>query len=760
MAMEVSIEINGRTVRVPEGKTVMEAAVLAGIHIPHFCWHEKLSIAANCRMCLVEIAKAPKPLPACATPVVDGMIVNTDSHAAKQAQNGVMEFLLINHPLDCPICDQGGECQLQDLAVGYGVSRSRYEEEKRVVFEKQLGPLISTDMTRCIHCTRCVRFGREVAGVMELGMTGRGEHAEIMPFVEKTVDSELSGNMIDVCPVGALTSKPFRFTARPWELQKKPGIAAHDSWGSNVRWECKGSEVKRVTPQENENINECWISDRDRFSYLSLGAKDRGKAPLQRGAVGNLLAETPWPVALETAALNLQTMANKHGADKVGFLASPNATLEELYLLQKLARALGCENIDHRLRRRDFGGGSLSEFGLSIGDIRQREHLFLIGANPAAEQPLLAHILRRRQKRLKLSSVGAFAIEPEGAHVLSRPSRWSQSLDAILRAAGGDNKVGGVEEKIGKLIASKSTAVLFGGGAEESPYYSALLSRARELCDKHNATMGMITGGANGAGAVKVGAMPRAGGLNTAQMLRAELKAVVMFQCEPDDFSESELLKRALANADYVLAIGTHIGGARGYARSYLPLAAPPETDGTFINGEGRMQPFAAAAKPPGEAREGWKILRMLGEKLGVDEFDFASFADIEPQLVGEDFYLGCDITAASESGGDGEGLELANGAAIYDVDILTRRAEALQKTGAGKRAARALMNPADMAKLNLSDGDEIRLSDGDGGEAQHFVLSESRVAEGVVVARAGGLLRTDNLRAEKVAEVVEEQAA
>lgn len=767
--MDIKLQINGKAVCAKEGETVMEAAASAGVHIPHFCWHPKLSIAANCRMCLVEVAKSPKPLPACATPAVDGMVVFTDSPAAKKAQNGVMEFLLINHPLDCPICDQGGECQLQDLAVGYGVSKSRYAEEKRVVFEKALGPLISTDMTRCIHCTRCVRFGREVAGVMELGLTGRGEHAEIMPFVEKTIDSELSGNMIDVCPVGALTSKPFRFSARPWELQKKPGIAAHDSWGSNILWECKGADVKRVTPRDNAAINQCWISDRDRFSYLALGGEDRGKNPMMRIADSNRLIDAPWMRVLDECAAMLKNVA----AADVGFLASPNATLEELYLLKQIARGLGCGNTDYRLRRRDFGGGNLSAFGMDIEGLRTAKHLFFVGAQPAAELPLLAALLRGRSRRLLLSSLGAAAFDGlAGRHLLSRPSQWARLLDVIMRAADGedvacDNDDDKTAAEIGKTIAAKQTAILFGGSAESSTDYSALLSRVDSLANKHKATTGILSGGANGAGAAMVGFLPGDGGLNTAQMIRGKLRVLVLYQCEPDDFGEQTLLMRALKRAEHVIVINTHTGAARDYARAFLPLAAAAETGGTFINGEGNKQSFAAAVKPPFDAREGWKILRLLGEKLGIKGFDFASLADVNPQLDGEKDGGIVDAAKTDENAADndnnnasgGEGFELANGAAIYDADSLTRRSIPLQKTAAGINAARALMNPADMQKIKAQDGDSIRLSDDEGGEVVLPVVADSRIAEGVIVSRAKGLMKTRGIVAERVSEGVSEKA-
>ncbi len=384
----LDIEIDGKQLQVPDGITVMEAANQVGAYVPHFCYHKKLSIAANCRMCLVQVEKAPKPLPACATPVTNGMKVWTHSEQAVKAQKGVMEFLLVNHPLDCPICDQGGECQLQDLSVGYGGAQSRYEEEKRVVSNKDLGPLVSTDMTRCINCTRCVRFTSEIAGLMELGQAFRGEHAEIMPFVEKTVDTELSGNIIDLCPVGALTSKPFRFAARAWEMSRRKSVSPHDSLGSNLVVQVKHDVVKRILPFENEDINECWISDKDRFSYEALNGPDRLTKPMVKQA-GSWI-ETDWSTALEYVANGLKSIVLEHGKDAVGALASPHSTFEELFLIQSLVRGLGSGNVDFRLRQTDF---ALDEFrsgapwlGMPVAEIGSLDRALTRSSRPPAER--------------------------------------------------------------------------------------------------------------------------------------------------------------------------------------------------------------------------------------------------------------------------------------------------------------------------------------------------------------------------------------
>ncbi|MEO7107701.1 MAG: NADH-quinone oxidoreductase subunit NuoG, partial [Rhodoferax sp.] len=387
----IEIELDGKKVDIVEGSMIMHAAEKAGTYIPHFCYHKKLSIAANCRMCLVDVEKMPKPMPACATPVTQGMIVRTKSEKAIKAQKSVMEFLLINHPLDCPICDQGGECQLQDLAVGYGSSSSRYEEEKRVVFHKDIGPLISMEeMSRCIHCTRCVRFGQEIAGAMELGMSHRGEHAEIEAFVGLTVDSELSGNMIDICPVGALTSKPFRYSARTWELSRRKSVSPHDSTGTNLVIQVKNNTVMRVVPLENEAVNECWIADRDRFSYEALNSADRLTTPMLKQ--GGEWKSVDWQTALEYVAHGLQSIKASQGAASIGALVSPHSTLEELYLAGALVRGLGSENIDYRLRNADFANSHAGarHLGMAIADLNNLERVLVVGSNLRKDHPLFA----------------------------------------------------------------------------------------------------------------------------------------------------------------------------------------------------------------------------------------------------------------------------------------------------------------------------------------------------------------------------------
>ena len=751
----------------------MAAAEKIGVYIPHFCYHKKLSIAANCRMCLVQVDKSPKPMPACATPASEGMVVYTESPAAKKAQHSVMEFLLINHPLDCPICDQGGECQLQDLAFGYGGSSSRYREEKRVVFEKNLGPLISTDMTRCIHCTRCVRFGSEVAGIMELGMVGRGEHAEIMPFVEQTVESELSGNMIDICPVGALTSKPFRYTARPWELKKSPGVAAHDSWGSNIILHEKNGEIKRVVPAVDNDINECWISDRDRFSYLGLSSSDRALSPFIATNNRHKVAEATWQEAASAFVDGLGNVLKKHGANKTGFLASPQSTTEELFLLRKIAQGLGCENIDSRLRQRDFSTtNDLVDFGDDIAAIKSVGHILLIGARPASELPLLGYYLRKRAARkLTLSSIGAMDISqqtPTKAQLIARPAAWAEYLKTLLHDIKNPQTATLAVRDIALALknSKRGRMILLGADALGADNYGELADLASALAKKLDCSVGTLAGGANAPGAKQANVRPASTGMNTAQMLRANLSAVVLFNCEPADFAEQAMLTETLTKAEHVTAFVSHTGGVRSYADVILPIAATAETDGTLINGERRAQNFAAAAKTPGETRQGWKVLRLLGEKLNLPGFDFSTIDDVRQMMATTEIPSDMPATNTSTtktpsdmpatnipttddtndapllkdtSFNQSTDYDLICGAPIYDVDMLTRRANALQKNAAGRAAAVAFMNPQDMAAANITDNATIDITDNN-NHYETQVFADSRLATGTLLAYPNNL--------------------
>jgi len=750
--MEISLTIDGIPLTVPAGTSIIEAAKMAGIEIPHFCYHEKLSIAANCRMCLVEVEKAPKPLPACATSVAADMVVRTCSEKAKAAQQGVMEFLLINHPLDCPICDQGGECQLQDLSVGYGMSNSRYTEPKRVVVEKNLGPLISTDMMRCIHCTRCVRVGQEVAGVMELGMISRGEHVEIMPFVEKTVDSELSGNMIDVCPVGALTSKPFRFSARVWEMKDRPGVSPHDSWGSNLRIQVKGKKVKRVLPRANEQINECWISDRDRFSYEGLYDEGRAVEPLLRLPGAKHTASADWQDALDHVTERLRSIVRQHGPGQVGFLAKNNMTLEELYLLQKLGRGLGSANLDCRLYQRDFSmdgdeGAAIPWFGMPISAIADVRQVLLIGLNPGNEVPLFGHKLRqmRRLNRSRIGSVGQIdvssQVKTDFAAVVP-PGGMVPALARILKACGGPDlpgippcKEGEIdEERLAKFVSSmnskEQSAVWIGQQAMYHPHYGLIRKLATAIADRTDSKLGVKNPGSNSIGAYLAGMCPGRGvmhkhvhedGLNARRMIETPLKAYVLLGCEPEDCFDPRSFERAMGGAEFVTSIGCYASPAQRYSQAVLPAAPFSETDGTFVNTEGQPQTFPAAVPPLGQARPAWKILCALGMRLGLQGFDFENLAQVRKEIVsqGADFTesLGvrCDygdlegVTYVPPE--EGGALERIYEVASYATDPVVRRSEPLQKTVRSKRSRMVNLNPDTAARLGLAQGDPVRIS-------------------------------------------------
>ena len=778
--MELRLEINGQPVTVRAGATVMEALQKLNIYVPHFCYHEKLSIAANCRMCMVDIEKAPKALPACATPATDGMVVHTESERAKKAQHGVMEFLLINHPLDCPICDQGGECQLQDLAVGYGISSSRYQEEKRVVFEKNLGPLVATDMTRCIHCTRCVRFGKEVAGIMELGMTGRGEHAEIMPFIESTVDSELSGNIIDLCPVGALTSKPFRYSARPWELINRTGVSTHDAWGSHLRVQIKEQTVKRVLPSRAPGIHEHWISDRDRFSYEGLTAADRALLPLSRDPGGKTLKELPWQNVLQKTAQQLQRICREHGSEHIGFFVSPRATAEEALLMRAIADGLGCWNIDSRLQQRDFSGGDISGFGIPLSSLKKVRHILFIGADPARELPLLAAYLRQNKKKKKLCSIAARSLSdqlPINEEIVTSPNTLRRHLERLLTLAGGKAPaqkpsqataadlfatVETDDEQLARIIAllQKGESVIWlGDSARSAADYGKIVTLAQALADSVGGSIGTLADGGNGIGVRRAGAIAPATGLNTAAMLRANLRAVVMLRCEKPDFAEAALAKDMLHNADFTCAITSYSSNFTNCASTLLPAAEYTETAGTYVNGNGEVTHIAEpAVAPPGKARPAWKILRMLGEYLQLDNFTFNDlstvsgwFADrpAEPPAAAAQAGDAADTVQDTASGG----YTLYGGAPLYGGDALTRRAASLQKTRQGKIACCAALHPEDMQQENLSQNSKIIIRDSDGNEEETTVVADKQLARGVIRFYPKHLKALDKLTVIAVAE-------
>ncbi|PTR16692.1 NADH dehydrogenase subunit G [Nitrosospira sp. Nsp2] len=763
----INFEIDGKAVSVPKNATVMDGANELGIFIPHFCYHKKLSIAANCRMCLVQVEKAPKPLPACATPAMEGMKVFTHSGQAVTAQKGVMEFLLINHPLDCPICDQGGECQLQDLAVGYGSSSSRYTEAKRVVANKNLGSLISTDMTRCIHCTRCVRFGQEIAGIMELGMAGRGEHAEILSFVGSTVDSELSGNMIDLCPVGALVSKPFRYSARTWELSRRKSISPHCGLGSNLVVQVKQNRVMRVLPRENEAINECWISDKDRFSYEGLNSEERLTKPMIKR--GGQWQECDWQTALEFVADGLNTVRERHGAQHIGALASPHSTLEELYLLQKLVRGLGSENVDHRLRHSDFRADAYLQgipwLGMPIADISGLKSALIIGSILRKDHPLLAQRLRQAVKhgaQLNLiNPVDDDLLCKVANRAIVDPAATVQMLAQVLKAAAeskGAQIPGGAAESLSSvnvsdtaraiaesLINSKPAAIFLGNLTQHHPQYADIHALAQQVAQITEVQFGILGEAANSVGAYIAGAIPgrhspaettgnahesASVGLDASQMVgmnRPEAcRAFILMNLEPDlDSYDPQQTARALGEAELVVMMTTYKSDAilqSRYTDVLLPISPFTETSGTFISTEGRIQSFNGVVAPLGETRPAWKVLRVLGNMLQIEGFGYETPEQVRAEILPP----GYDITARLDNNlrsftvgnvlpvGQGAGTQRIGEVPIYQADPIARRAESLQRT---RDAAEPMAwMPGDlMDKLGIRPGESVRLKQGEG---------------------------------------------
>ncbi|MBR7793420.1 NADH-quinone oxidoreductase subunit G [Undibacterium sp. FT147W] len=751
----VEIEIDGKKVEVQEGSMVMDAANKLGTYIPHFCYHKKLSIAANCRMCLVEVEKAPKPLPACATPVTPGMIVRSHSDKAVKAQKAVMEFLLINHPLDCPICDQGGECQLQDLAVGYGATTSRYEEEKRVVFHKDVGPLVSMEeMSRCIHCTRCVRFGQEIAGVMELGMLNRGEHSEITSFVGKTVDSELSGNMIDLCPVGALTSKPFRYSARTWELSRRKSVSAHDGLGSNLIVQVKNNKVMRVVPFENEEINECWISDKDRFSYEGVNSAERLTKPMIKQ--GGQWQETDWQTALEYVAHAMRNIRHEHGADSVAAVAAPNSTLEELFLLQRIIRGIGSDNVDFRLRQSDFSlNGSIKPWlGTSITKFAQLKNVFVIGSFLRKDHPLLAARLRQSVKSgTKLSVLNAtdddLLIKLANKAVLA-PSLWTQFLaevavaiavkKEIAKPAGLESVEAGVlAQNIAATLLSGNAGVFLGNTASYHPDASRLHALAQWIAEQTGSDFGYLTEAANTVGGYLANAIPA----NNAKPVFAEgKKAYVVLHAEPAlDTANPAQAEKALAAADMVVVMSPFKHGAE-YADVLLPVSPFTETAGTFVSCEGRVQSFHGVVKPLGDTRPAWKVLRVLGNLLGLDNFNYETSESIRDEVLsGNDVIAQLNNIAALKPALESvseAGLERVADVAIYSTDAIVRRAESLQKT-ADARAPQAWISTGYAEKIGVSAGDMVKVTKG--GSILLNVGIDGSLPENVVRIAAGSVL-------------------
>ncbi len=759
----LEIEIDGKKAQVEDGSTVMDAASQLGIYIPHFCYHKKLSIAANCRMCLVQVEKAPKPLPACATPVTNGMKVFTHSELAVKAQKGVMEFLLINHPLDCPICDQGGECQLQDLAVGYGQSGSRFTEEKHVVFHKNVGPLISMEeMSRCIHCTRCVRFGQEVAGVMELGMINRNVHSEITTFVGKTVDSELSGNMIDICPVGALTSKPFRYSARTWELQRRKSVSPHDSTGANLTVQVKGDAVKRVLPFDNEDINECWISDKERFSYEALNGGERLLKPMLKQ--GGQWQEVEWNVALDYVAHGLRTIAKDHGGDQIAMAASPHATLEELYLGGRIMRSLGSDNIDFRLRQQDFRAdaqrpGAAPWLGLPLVDLSNIDAALIVGSFLRKDSPLVAQRLRQAARNgAEVYSVNVSSDDSLIKHaglIYTPPGQLVTALAGVVRAAAeikgvqpstlaATGNAGEMERKIATSLIgdanSAPRAVLLGNLAQQHVDYSLLEQLAGELATITGASAGTVGEAANSVGGYVAKACPQQGGRDAARMFEEPRKAYVLFGCEPSlDVANPAQALRALNAAEMVVQFSAFKDAdALAYADVLLPLSPYTETSGTFVNTEGRAQSFVGVVRPAGESRPGWKLLRVLGNLLDVDRCEYQSSEEIRNEILVDGHALPSGslaatiaVTATAATALRGNGLQRIADVPIYFADGLARRAPALQKTRDAQAPA-ARMSANTLSNVGATDGCSVRVKGSEGSAVLNAVL-DNTVPDGCV---------------------------
>jgi len=769
----LNVEIDGKLVEVEHGSTIIDAADKIGVPIPRFCYHKKLSVAANCRMCLVQVEKFNKPLPACATPVAEGMKIFTRSKAAIEAQQSVMEFLLINHPLDCPICDQGGECDLQDIAVAYGASGSRYTEEKRVVFNKNIGPLVSTDMTRCIQCTRCVRFLKEVGGMQELGMVGRGEHAEITAYVDKSVNSELSGNIIDLCPVGALTSKPFRYSARSWELTRRPSIAPHDGLGSHIEVHVKDNKVMRVLPREKESINECWLSDRDRFSYEGLNSPDRLKVPMIKH--NGAWVETDWKTALEFAAGQIKDITNEHGGDALGVLVSPNSTMEEGYLAKKLATGLSCDNIDYRLRQTDFrmDGKRLGTpwMGCNIQEIEELDRILIIGSNLRNEHPLLAQRFRKAVSNgAELSIISPLDNNPlmDVAHkVIVRPNDMVNVLGQILKAMSGlqrlslclppslnklleDIKVRPNTQAMAKSLAglgdvvdliSPKVGIFIGNLALSDPRFTEMYSMAEAIGGISGAKGGILPAAANSTGMHLLNVMPTNHGLNARTMIELPRKAYLIVNVEPElDCQHAALAKAAMEKAECVVALTMYKSEALEHADVLLPIAPFTETSGTFMSMEGRVQSFQAVTKPLGEARPAWKVLRVLANTLGLAGFDYetseqvknAAFNGKKPsEVVWQSLNNNLRELVEIQVNIKNDGLQRIGEVPQYESDPIVRRSNPLQKTKYNIKPM-ARMCAEEIEALHLKEGDQVLVRQ-DKGSAILTVKLDHHVAKGCV---------------------------
>jgi NADH-quinone oxidoreductase subunit G len=765
----VNMEIDGIPLKVDSTKMIIQAADEAGIDIPRFCYHKKLSIAANCRMCLIEVDKSRKALPACATPVSEGMKVFTHSKTAMDAQRSVMEFLLINHPLDCPICDQGGECELQDLSMGYGAGVGRFNEGKRVVQDKDIGPLIQTDLTRCILCTRCVRFGEEIAGIKELGATGRGEHMEIGTYVESSLISELSGNIIDLCPVGALTSKPYRYRARAWELVAHSSIAPHDAVGSNIEFHTRGKDVMRVVPRDNESLNETWLSDRDRFSYLGINHEQRATEPMikQNGE----WQVTDWQTALAMAADSLKSLITKHGADQIAGVISPTATLEEAYLFQKLLRGLGSNNVDHRLRQQDFSddNADYNHQNWSLADIGQSDDIVLIGCNIRAEQPIIAHRIRQAATvgGTTVTDINFFKSDllmPVTAHMTVNIKGMLSCLSGIAKAL---LALGGKEEKIWvelldnvipkaaeqtiamRLSNARQSTLLVGALASNHPLaakikaLTALIARLTNsqliVLPAANATAVALAGllsqdkvKANEAESVR---------LDSEQIWQQKLRAYVLLGVEPElDCANPSAAQYALQHASLVVSITSYVTDTiLAYADVILPMASFAETSGTFIGIDGQWQSFNGAVSAKADSRPAWKILRVLGNLANIKNFDYVSSQDVRDE-VNDQFKIQSPANKLSyipDDLGVTSTLMAISEVPMYQTDAVVRRSSPLQQTPENQRASLARMNSKEAQKHWLSEAKMIKVTQDD----NHLIMAleiDDAIADNCIYIAAG----------------------
>ncbi|WP_045760535.1 NADH-quinone oxidoreductase subunit NuoG [Xanthomonas albilineans] len=713
----VTVEIDGQSLVVPKGAMIIQAADKAGIPIPRFCYHEKLPIAANCRMCLVDVEKSPKPSPACATPVMDGMKVQTRSDKALKYQRSVMEFLLINHPLDCPICDQGGECELQDVSLGYGRSVSRFNERKRVVADEDIGPLVATEMTRCIQCTRCVRFTADIAGTYELGGMYRGENLQIGTYDGKPLTTELSGNVIDVCPVGALTNKVFQFRARPWELTARESLGYHDAMGSNLFLHVRRGEVLRTVPRDNEVVNECWLSDRDRYSHQGLYAEDRALRPLRK--VDGQWREVSWSEGLAAAGDILK--ANR--GDALGVLAHPSTSNEEGALLARLADGLDSGNLDHRVYNRDFSDAALAEpFALPLAQIEQADVVVILGSNVRHELPLLHARIRKAQmqRQTKVYAINPvdfeFAFDLAGRQIVA-PSRFAEALaDGALRQA----------------VQGAARAVLIVGAlVENHPQAAALRAAARDFAAATGAALCRIPQGANALGLARYGVLPR--GRNVAAMLDQPRSAYVLYGLEPGlDFADAAAARRALAGAKVVAFSHFACASTRDVADVILPIGALPEIEATLTNLDGNDQRTRSGGTLPGEAREGWRVLRALGGELGLPGFEFIDLAGLRGSLQPRDVVAATSAQPVRQD----DGLELAASPAIYRTDAVVRRAQALQQHPLN-RAPSVTLHPQDAARLGLNPGQMVKVGTA-AGSATLPLETDKRVASGAAWIETG----------------------